>query len=176
MSYSAQADLNLGDDFISGATVSAAEFNQKFSKIKKVTGQYKDSDLIGDWNCTSYKESIGAVDWSHEIANGGNGQVGSGYFYSNTGTVTFSETDSSTSMDSPKSWSVSRDDVLNDNGDSSGTYTLFFNMIHFFVGTGQSISFTNRMEIEFVEQNTFFLTPHRNDSGYPNYVVCNKST
>ena len=101
MPYLVVADLDLGDDFSSGATVSAAEFNQKFSKIKKVTGQYKDSDLIGDWNCTSYKESISSVDWSHEVENGGNGQVGNGYFYSNTGTVTFSETDSSTSMDSP---------------------------------------------------------------------------
>ena len=52
----ATADLNLGDDFVTGATVSASAFNQKFSKIKKVIGQYSDSDLIGNWNCTSYKE------------------------------------------------------------------------------------------------------------------------
>ena len=31
----ATADLNLGDDFVTGATVSASAFNQKFSKIKK---------------------------------------------------------------------------------------------------------------------------------------------
>lgn len=175
----ATADLNLGDDFVTGATVSASAFNQKFSKIKKVIGQYNDSDLIGNWNCTSYKESISYVDSSHETANGGNGQVGNGYFYSNTGTVTFSETDSSTSMDSPKQWSVSRDDVLNDSGFPNGTYTLFFNLIHFF-GQGQGNSanrFLSRMELQFIDNENFFLIPFSDsDSFYPNYIVCNKTT
>ena len=179
MPYLVVADLDLGDDFSSGATVSAAEFNQKFSKIKKVTGQYKDSDLIGDWNCTSYKESISSVDGSHEVENGGNGQVGNGYFYSNTGTVTFSETDSSTSMDSPKQWSVSRDDVLNDSGFPNGTYTLFFNLIHFF-GESQgdpTNRFLSRMELQFIDNEEFFLIPFSDsDSFYPNYIVCNKTT
>ena len=170
----ATADLNLGDDFVTGATVSASAFNQKFSKIKNVIGQYNDSDLIGNWNCTSYKESITYIDWSHELANGGNGQVGNGYFYSNSGTVTFSENNTSSSLDSPKLWSVNRDDVLNDNGDAAGTYTLLFNKIHFFVGAGDTLTFQHRMDLEFVEQNTFFLTPHNSSNGYPNYVICTK--
>ena len=40
------ADLDIGEDFESGDLVIADEFNEKFSKLKKVVGEIKDTDLM----------------------------------------------------------------------------------------------------------------------------------
>ena len=56
------ADLDLGEDFVAGEVISAEEFNNKFGKLKKVVGEIKDSDILGVWDCISYKESINFVD------------------------------------------------------------------------------------------------------------------
>ena len=125
------ADLDIGEDFEAGDLVSAEEFNLKFGKLKKVVGEIKDSDILGVWDCESYKQSINFVDSSYEIANGGNGQVGNGYFYSNSGTITFSELDQESSLNSPKQFSVRRIDVLNDIGHDEGTYSLLLNKFFF---------------------------------------------
>ena len=77
---SSYADLDLGEDFTAGDVISAEEFNAKFAKLKKVVGEIKDSDVLGVWDCISYKESINFVDGSYEIANGGNGQVAMAIF------------------------------------------------------------------------------------------------
>jgi hypothetical protein len=180
MPYSVQADLNLGDDFISGATVSAAEFNQKFGKLKKVVGEIKDSDILGVWDCTSYKESVDPqfADGSHLIENGGNGQVGNGYFFSNSGTITFTESDQQSSLNSPKNFTVSRADVLNDTGHDEGKYVLLLNKLHFFIPVGDSFGFSNSFHIELFDENRLVFEPTSgSNNNYPNpNVVCNKST
>ena len=180
MSYSAQADLDLGDDFSSGATVSAAEFNQKFGKLKKVVGEIKDSDILGVWDCISYKETLDPqyADGSYLIENGGNGQVGNGYFFSNSGTITFTESNQQSSLNSPKNFTVSRADVLNDTGHDEGKYVLLLNKLHFFIPAGNSFSFSNSFHIELYDENTLVFEPtSRSDNNYPNpNVVCNNST
>ncbi|MEL1232213.1 MAG: hypothetical protein VXA26_12960 [Candidatus Neomarinimicrobiota bacterium] len=180
MPYSVQADLDLGDDFSSGATVSAAEFNQKFGKLKKVVGEIKDSDILGVWDCISYKETLDPqyADGSYLIENGGNGQVGNGYFFSNSGTITFTESDQQSSLNSPKNFTVSRADVLNDTGHDEGFYTLLLNKLHFFISSGGNLSFSNSFHIELFDENKLVFEPtSRSDNNYPNpNVVCNKST
>ena len=178
MPYSVQADLDLGDDFSSGATVSAAEFNQKFGKLKKVVGEIKDSDILGVWDCISYKETLNPeyADGSYLIENGGNGQVGNGYFFSNSGTVTFTESDQESSLNSPKNFSVSRSDVLNDTGHDEGFYTLLLNKLHFFISMNGNLSFSNSFHIELFDENKLVFEPtSRSDNNYPNpNVVCQK--
>lgn len=180
MPYSVQADLDLGDDFSSGAIVSAEEFNQKFGKLKKVVGEIKDSDILGVWDCTSYKEALDPAfaDGSYIVENGGNGQVGNGYFFSNSGTATFTELDQQSSLNSPKNFTVSRADVLNDTGHDEGKYVLLLNKLHFFIPDGNSFSFSNSFHIELYDENTLVLEPtSRGDNSLPNpNVVCNKST
>ena len=46
-------DLDLGDDFSTGETVTAEKFNSKFNKLETVSRLVKDSDLIGTWKCRS---------------------------------------------------------------------------------------------------------------------------
>lgn len=169
------ADLDLGEDFTAGDVISAEEFNAKFAKLKKVVGEIKDSDVLGVWDCISYKESINFVDGSYEIANGGNGQVGNGYFYSNSGTITFSEQDEETSLNSPKQFLVSRADVLNDTGHDEGFYTLLLNKLHFFVSSGNGVQYSNTFKIEFIGENKMSFEPTKESSNYPNpNVVCEK--
>lgn len=169
------ADLDIGEDFEAGDLVSAEEFNNKFGKLKKVVGEIKDSDILGVWDCESYKQSVNIVDGSYEIANGGNGQVGNGYFYSNSGTITFSELDQESSLNSPKQFIVSREDVINDTGHDEGTYTLLLNKLHFFTGSNGNVSYSNSFTIQFIDENRLFFEPSHDSSNYPNpNVVCDK--
>ena len=94
----------------------------------------------------SYKvvSSSGYIDSEYLIENGGNGQVGNGYFYSNSGIITFSEFDQEPSLNSPKNFNVNRSDVLNDNGDDEGFYSLLLNKLYFFVDQNNNISINNR--------------------------------
>ena len=81
-------------------------------KLKKVIGEIKDSDILGTWDCTSYKPSS-ASDSSYQVENGGNGQVGNGYFESRAGILTLSEQDEEDSLNSPKNYLMDTADVLN---------------------------------------------------------------
>ena len=172
------AEIDIGDDFVAGDLISAEEFNQKFGKLKKVVGEIKDSDILGVWDCISYKETLNPeyADGSYLIENGGNGQVGNGYFFSNSGTVTFTESDQESSLNSPKNFSVSRTDVLNDTGHDEGFYTLLLNKLHFFISMNGNLSFSNSFHIELIDENKLVFEPtSRRDNNYPNpNVVCQK--
>tara|TARA_B100000900_G_scaffold235644_1_gene200050 strand:+ start:620 stop:1198 length:579 start_codon:yes stop_codon:yes gene_type:complete len=126
-----EAEVDLGDDLASGDLISAEVLNSKFNTLNSVVGEIVDADLLGNWECTAYKE-ISDQDESFEVANGGNGQVGSGYFASNTGTLSLFESDSETSLNSPKSWSITRLDVIGGSGGLSGTYSLLANKLFLF--------------------------------------------
>ena len=168
------ADLEIGSDFEPGDLISAEIFNAKFNAINGVLGEIVDADLIGNWECTSYKDSTYYIDGSHEEENGGNGQVGDGYFYSNTGILSLSETDTESSLNSPKSWSISRDDVINDNGDSAGTYTLLANRIFFHAeSSGGSYSLSGAFNILMFSDSKFSLNVHADRGSYPNEnIIC----
>ena len=170
------ADLEIGSDFEPGDLISAEIFNAKFNAINGVLGEIVDADLIGNWECTSYKDSTYYIDGSHEEENGGNGQVGDGYFYSNTGILSLSETDTESSLNSPKSWSISREDVINDNGDSAGTYTLLANRIFFFFeGSGQPnvTRLSGAFNILMFSDSKFSLNFHGERGNYPNEnIIC----
>ena len=128
---SLDADVDLGEEFAAGDLVTADAFNTKFNALNGVVGEIVDADLLGNWECTAYKE-ISDQDENFETANGGNGQVGSGYFASNTGTLSLFESDSDTSLNSPKSWSITRIGVIGGSGGLSGTYSLLANKLFLF--------------------------------------------
>ena len=125
------AEVDLGDDLASGDLISAEVLNTKFNALNSVVGETVDANLLGNWECTAYKE-ISYGDENFQVANGGNGQVGSGYFASNTGTLSLFESDSDTSLNSPKSWSITRIDVIGGSGGLSGTYSLLANKLFLF--------------------------------------------
>ena len=127
---SLDADVDLGEEFAAGDLVTADAFNTKFNALNGVVGEIVDADLLGNWECTAYKEIFDG-DENFETANGGNGQVGSGYFESNTGTLSLFESDSDTSLNSPKSWSITRD-VIGGSEGISGTYSLLANKLFLF--------------------------------------------
>ena len=171
------ADLEIGSDFEPGDLISAEIFNAKFNAINGVLGEIVDADLLGNWECTSYKDF---ADPSHLAENGGNGQVGSGSFYSNTGTLSLSENDTESSLNSPKIWSIDRDDVIFDNEEieedsvnlNSGTYSLLGNTLYFFiVGDQTSMPFN----IKLLSETKIYLSPNPKsvNLGYPNpNVIC----
>lgn len=112
------ADLDLGEDFVAGEVISAEGFNNKFGKLKMVLGEVKDADLLGSWDCTSYKLTDDTT---------------SGYFKASTGRLILSESDSESSLTSPKNWLMDTADIIHDDGYVEGTYTLLLNKIHLFV-------------------------------------------
>ena len=143
-----------------------------------IVDEVKDSDILGVWDCTSYKDSTVFIDWSHKKENGGNGQVGNGYFYSNTGTLTLWESDAESSLNSPKKWSINRDDVISDEGTTEGEYSLLLNKIHFFSDGEGDTYILNVHNLQFIEQNKFVLEPSTGESSADNYpntnVVCER--
>ena len=177
------SDIDLGEDFAPGDLVTADAFNTKFNALNGVVGEIVDADLLGNWECTSYKDF---ADSSHLAENGGNGQVGSGSFYSNTGTLSLTENDTESSLNSPKIWSIDRDDVIFDNEEieedsvnlNSGTYSLLGNTLYFFlistqiiVGDQTSVPFN----IKLLSETKIYLSPNPKsvNLGYPNpNVIC----
>ena len=169
--------VDLGEDFAAGDLVTADAFNTKFNALNGVVGEIVDADLLGNWECTSYKDF---ADSSHLVENGGNGQVGSGSFYSNTGTLSLTENDTESSLNSPKIWSIDRDDVIFDNEEieedsvnlNSGTYSLLGNTLYFFiVGNQTSMPFS----IKLLSETKIYLSPNPKsvNLGYPNpNVIC----
>ena len=125
------AEVEIGSDFEPGDVISAEEFNNKFNAINGVLGEITDSDLIGNWECISYFSSVGFIPDAYQIENGGNGQVGNGKFFSINATLNLSETDDDPSINSPKSWTISKNGVVNSDAGLSGFYTLIGNIIFF---------------------------------------------
>tara|TARA_B100000242_G_scaffold287064_1_gene253391 strand:- start:43 stop:612 length:570 start_codon:yes stop_codon:yes gene_type:complete len=167
---SLDADVDLGEEFAAGDLVTADAFNTKFNALNGVVGEIVDADLLGNWECTSFKDSTDYIDSSHEIENGGNGQVGDGYFYSNTGILSLTETDSESSLNSPKSWSISRDDVINDNGDIAGKYTLLANRIFFY---NDEPALSGAFNILMLSDSKLTLNVHGQRGRYPNEnIIC----
>jgi hypothetical protein len=165
------ADLDIGEDFEAGDLVTAAAFNDKFNSLSGVVGEIVDADLIGNWQCTSYKDN---QDLSHTSENGGNGQVGNGYFYSNSGLLSLSQNDDEKSLNTPKLWSIDRDDVLFD-GEfvenqaflNQGTYILL----------GNTLNFYGAFNIKMLSEIKIYLTttPGSVYLGFPNpNVICDK--
>ena len=167
---SLDADVDLGEEFAAGDLVTADAFNTKFNALNGVVGEIVDADLLGNWECTSFKDSTDYIDSSHEIENGGNGQVGDGYFYSNTGILSLTETDSESSLNSPKSWSISREDVINDNGDIAGKYTLLANRIFFY---NDEPALSGAFNILMLSDSKLTLNVHGQRGRYPNEnIIC----
>jgi len=156
------ADLDIGEDFEPGDLVIAEEFNEKFSKLKKVVGEIKDSDLLGSWDCTTYESSPNdGAGSGFRLEDGGNGQIGDGYFYSTSGTLTFSEIDTDLSLNSPKQWTTNSIYILGDPNelDDEGSYTLLLNTIYFYVPaiTNPSYLYSVVYDVEFMDINKLLL-------------------
>ena len=126
------SDVDLGEDFAAGDLVTADAFNTKFNALNGVVGEIVDADLLGNWECTAYKDIADGIDEDFQIANGGNGQVGNGFFASNTGTLSLTELDTESSLTSPKLWSITRSDVIHRSSTTSGAYSLLANKIWFY--------------------------------------------
>jgi len=176
------ADLDIGEDFEPGDLVTAEEFNEKFSKLKKVVGEIKDSDLLGSWDCTAYvsvpnNDGVGS---EFTLEQGGNGQIGDGYFYSTSGTLTFSEIDTDLSLNSPKQWTTNRIYILGppELYATEGSYTLLLNTIYFYVPaiTNPSYLYSVVYDVEFMDINKLLLkrsvSSHRGVSG--DLILCEK--
>ena len=113
-------DLDLGDDFSTGETVTAEKFNSKFNELEKVSRLVKDSDLIGTWNCKSILNYE-----SYPFT-----QFDGGFLWYLDGSITFSESNQNPSVSSPKNWSGDLE-MLYDSNTTSGTYSLFAGYIFF---------------------------------------------
>ena len=139
-------DLDLGADFSAGDTISASEFNSKFNMLEKTSRLVKDSDLIGTWNCKSihYGENFPFT------------QFDGGFMYYLDGNITFSESNQDASVTSPKSWSSDLE-MIYDSNDTSGTYSLFANLLIMRVGDSSGndgeiaeIDFTSEDQLRFI--------------------------
>jgi len=138
-------DLDLGDDFSTGETVTAEKFNSKFNELEKVSRLVKDSDLIGTWNCKSILnyESTPFT------------QFDGGFLWYLDGSITFSESNQNPSVSSPKNWSGDLE-MLYDSNTTSGTYSLFAGYI-FFRLAGDSHS-RETMQVDLTSDNQMRMT------------------
>jgi len=166
---SLDADVDLGEDFAAGDLVTADAFNTKFNALKSVVGEIVDADLLGNWECTSFKYGS---DSGYLETDGGNGQVGDGYFYSKTGNLSFTETDTESSLNSPKNWSIDQDNVLlnHENMESGivqnqGTYSLLGNVLYLFNDLGSLGGFN----IKPLSGAKIFLSPTSETSAYDSH-------
>lgn len=180
LNISVYADLDLGEDFEPGDLVTAEAFNSKFNKLNKVVGEIKDADILGAWNCTTYMVTLDPefADGGFMIENGGNGQVGSGYFFSNSGTLTFTEINTDTSLNSPKMWEASKGDLIEDGGNLSGEYSLVLNKLHLFYKPFDEIRYGAIFNIEILDDGLLALDL---DEGFDTFLprsnlVCERAT
>ena len=162
------AEVDLGDDLASGDLISAEVLNSKFNALNSVVGEIVDADLLGNWECTSYKDSID----SYSKADGGNGQVGDGYFYSKTANLSFTETDTESSLNSPKNWSIDQDNVLLNHEEmesgivqNQGTYSLLGNVLYLFNDQGSLMGFN----IKPLSGAKIYLSPTSETSVYESF-------
>ena len=163
------ADVDLGEDFAAGDLVTADAFNTKFNALKSVVGEIVDADLLGNWECTSFKYGS---DSGYLETDGGNGQVGDGYFYSKTGNLSFTETDTESSLNSPKNWSIDQDNVLLNHEEmesgivqNQGTYSLLGNVLYLFNDLGSLGGFN----IKTLSGAKIFLSPTSETSVYDSH-------
>ena len=164
-----EAEVDLGDDLASGDLISAEVLNSKFNTLNSVVGEIVDADLLGNWECTSFKYGS---DSGYLETDGGNGQVGDGYFYSKTGNLSFTETDTESSLNSPKNWSIDQDNVLLNHEEmesgivqNQGTYSLLGNVIYLFNDLGSLGGFN----IKPLSGAKIFLSPTSETSAYDSH-------
>ena len=162
------AEVDLGDDLASGDIISAEVLNTKFNALNSVVGEIVDADLLGNWECTSYKDNID----SYSKADGGNGQVGDGHFYSKTANLSFTETDTESSINSPKNWSIDQDNVLLNHEEmesgivqNQGTYSLLGNVLYLFNDLGSLAGFN----IKPLSEAKIYLSPTSETSVYESF-------
>ena len=158
-------DLDLGSDFSSGDTVSASAFNSRFNEIEKISKLVEDTDLIGTWACKSVRFR----------SRTGYTQVDGGFAYELDGTITFSESDNNSSLSSPKAWTTSVARLLYDSNDSSGTYSLFGNLLAPRIGGGSDQD-GELFEVDLTSNNQLVIKYVREGGGVgpQRVLVCNK--
>jgi len=166
---SLDADVDLGEEFAAGDLVTADAFNTKFNALKSVVGEIVDADLLGNWECTSFKYG---ADSGYLETDGGNGQVGDGYFYSKTGNLSFTENDTESSINSPKNWSIDQDNVLLNHEEmesgivqNQGTYSLLGNVLYLFNDLGSLGGFN----IKPLSGAKIYLSPTSETSVYDSF-------
>jgi hypothetical protein len=158
-------DLDLGDDFSTGETVTAEKFNSKFNKLETVSRLVKDSDLIGTWKCRSilnYESSPFK-------------QFDGGFLWYLDGVITFSESNQNPSVSSPKNWSGDLE-MLYDSNTTSGKYSLFAGYIFFTLGNDMHSRET--MQIYLTSENQLRMNLIEPGGGTPLVTasLCEKSS
>ena len=107
-------DLDLGDDFVTGTVVKAADFNTKFSLIEGQEAELTNSYFVGTWSCKGPSNN-GFHDNVTYVSDGFFGDVDSeGYSIYAKGNVTFS-------LDNDGYLAMSNNNILFINDRSSGT-------------------------------------------------------
>jgi len=158
-------DLDLGDDFSTGETVTAEKFNSKFNKLETVSRLVKDSDLIGTWTCRSVlsRESTPFT------------QFNGGFMWYLDGNITFSESNQNPSVSSPKSWSGDIE-MLYDSNTTSGTYSLFAGYIFFRLGSDSQAG--DIMQVDLTSEDQLRITWIKEGGGASNVraSLCNKAS
>ena len=158
-------DLDLGDDFSAGEIVTAEKFNSKFNELEKVSRLVKDSDLIGTWTCKSvrFRSTTGYTQYS------------GGFGYYLDGSITFSENDDESSLTSPKNWSATARLIL-DNETTTGTYSLFANMLGITESSDTSYTGGTIAEIDLTSDDQLRFIWRREGGGYgpQRIILCNK--
>ena len=107
-------DLDLGDDFVAGTVVKAADFNTKFSLIEGQEAELTNSYFVGTWSCKGPSNN-GFHDNVTFVSDGFFGDVDSeGYSIYAKGNVTFS-------LDNDGYLAMSNNNILFINDRSTGT-------------------------------------------------------
>jgi hypothetical protein len=158
-------DLDLGDDFSTGETVTAEKFNSKFNKLETVSRLVKDSDLIGTWTCKSvrFRSTTGYTQYT------------GGFGYYLDGSITFSQNDTESSLTSPKNWSATARLIL-DNETTSGTYSLFANMLGITESSDDAYTGGTIAEIDLTSDDQLRFIWRREGGGYTpqRIILCDK--
>jgi hypothetical protein len=163
-------DLDLGDDFSTGETVTAEKFNSKFNKLETISRLVKDSDLIGTWSCKSVRFSTSGFSGSESYT-----QYSGGFAYYLDGLITFSQNDTESSLTSPKSWTAPARLIL-DNDTTSGTYSLFANMLGITEISDTSSTSGAIAEIDLTSDDQLRIIWRREGGGYApqRIILCDK--
>ena len=140
-------DLDLGSDFSAGDTVSASAFNSRFNEIEKTISAVKDDYLIGSWSCT-FTESAQRGTFAKPTNDS--------FLYTLTDTLTFSETDTNSSLNSPKSWATTAGSFIQ--GENEGKYSLVGNTLHVAEGNDPENDYCGvRYYVNMTSENQFSL-------------------
>jgi len=169
-------DLDLGADFSAGDTISAAEFNSRFNTIENVIKKFDESILIGTWSCLEY--SVGNI----------NSDTGKFINVSDLKTVTFSETDNLSSIESPKMHNGFSFSHSGTDDEPQTTYSMIGNMfVPTYLVTNSSGAFlgvddSQTFDIELRSNDQFQMTATKSRSNncgingcFVVSVICNKS-